>query len=198
MESSGISSDWDRFSSMFLLLSRHSHTHTHTHTHTCALNPVETAIVYLTPFIVNTFWLPDKETRDAFWPWWPTRWHSPHFHFTNEEVRNPDSTLELPECGKGSQLSYKPCWGALMWSSEEQVLTWFLDHGLIICLLGRLSKGTAVTFSDCLQTMGKKYQAVTHPGPFLSKIHLLETPIDTKPPLLWAGTGWLRRSTLRE
>lgn len=44
----------------------------------------------------------------------------------------------------------------------------------------------------------KKYQAVTHPGPFLSKIHLLETPIDINPPLLWAGTGWLRRSTLRE
>ena len=97
-----------------------THTHTHKHTHTSA--PIAYCLNFYRGSHCTHFKTfsrsSDKETRDLFCPWQPTRGCLLHFCCTNGEGRDSDSTLQLPVCDKGGQLSYMPFREALVWSLE--------------------------------------------------------------------------------
>lgn len=130
MDSSRISPVWNRFSPVLLLLStprhHHPHTHTPTHIHTHKHTHTSAPIASCLNFYHGSHYIDfktfshssDKETRDLFCPWQPTRGCLLHFCFTNGEGRDPDSTLQLPVCDKGGQLNYMSFQEALVWNLE--------------------------------------------------------------------------------
>lgn len=110
----------------------------------------------------------DKENRDPFWPSWPTHngayciyvtWMN-SLHSTTPQEWERELTEVYTILGN-PYVKFRRV-DEVLWKATQ-----FLDHGLIICLLGGLSKGTSVASSDYSLTMGKNISS--HPAWALSQ-----------------------------